>query len=375
MQFTIDRSNLDAVASALPRKASGTIPPLVRVDASGAEVTITASSDFSGDAYRFKRVCVVAKSGACVVDSSLFVEAVRSAGDTLNIARVGTKLVLTWGKSRHTIPVIEDLFPREPSGDVPGFSLPAQALASALSRTLGYVEATRASALAGIGLTPDPDNGTRGVFAATDRARLSVAIVQANDEVDADPRTLIPADVAQSIVRMIGKRNDVATFSVHHGAVRLAIGDDVATWPGLDGEFPDWRTIVPPLKHTPALIHVDDSAPLSSALRRHVSVAAGAAHGTLLVRDGDAVRIGTARDDVSILDSVDVESDHDGAWERGFRAQFVADAIDTVGGGAVTIRSASSGMAPHVVTGADDGADGYVLVMPMRVDQIRRGDL
>lgn len=370
MQITIDRTNLDAVAASLPRKG-GTMPPLARLTARDGSLTIIASNDATGEAMRFRRACVVGKPGEAVVDASLLVEAIRSAGDTLTITAEARRLVLTWGRSRHAIPLVPDLYPREPVTAEGAWTVGAAALVRAIVRTVGYVETGRATAMNGIYVHADPQNPRRAVFVATDRHRLSVASIEALSDVVTGRHTTMPAEVANAIVRMVGKRASTVSIGVASGVVSVAVDDDAASWPALDADFPDFRAIVP--RADLALVR-HTSPEFIAALKRHTAATSGTPTGTLMVFNGESLKLGTVREDVQAIDEVTAESDHAGTWERGVRAMYLAEAIETVGGDAA-IYSGPSAAAPMLLHGADRGEDGYVIVMPMALNAIARGDL
>lgn len=350
------QTNLAALVSAVPSRNADTEATLSVAD---GHATLSTVTDGGAARARIRRAVDVQRPGDVVVSAAVLRDAVRGLpkGGNVEVRQNAHKLTLYAGGSRTTIPVIPDAppswwTPPQPDG---AWRFAADPLVSALRRVRPSV-AVEDVRWGFNGLLVQNDNGVAR-FTATDRHRLHTATAAALEVGALPAQTLIPP---AAIVGIEAAAVGEVSLLIEAGAVTLWTGDDVLSWATVDGEFPDWRQVVPGEYPTRIIARAGE---LSNALKRHIN---GAARVTRAEFSHDALTLTTAHDVVEVADTVAIELDGPVPRDVGMNARYMVEAIAAFSeGDFVTFTARDIGTAFRVCETIEHPDFG--LVMPMRL--------
>lgn len=206
-----------------------------------------------------------------------------------------------------------------------------------------------------------PD-GPRLRLVATDRHRLACAELPFQGEVAFPSRMLVPRKALGVLENLLDGDAEI-TLGFGDGAMQVRRDRDQFWFRLLDGEFPDYRAVVPEGGAHAVLI---DRAELDATLDR-VTI--------LLSERSRPVRFAFAEDEVV----VDVENVDRGAVREavpaeldgepitvGFNGRYLREVLRAAGGERIRLQLAHP-LAPCLVTNPDSDA-AFFVVMPMRLD-------
>jgi DNA polymerase-3 subunit beta len=196
------------------------------------------------------------------------------------------------------------------------------------------------------------------VMAATDSYRLSVKET-AVDVTGLELEAIVPARALTELAR-IGAEADSLTLGVHENQVVFGTGDAWLTTRRIDGQFPNYKQLVPEAFEYEVPISRDE---LLDVVRR-VSVMAQR-NSPLRLRFGDgelAVSaqtqdVGEARESLPVAFSGE-------PLEIGFNAEFLRDGVESIAGDQVKLKLISP-LRPAVLEGESE--DFLYLIMPIRL--------
>lgn len=304
----------------------------------------------------------------------------------------GRVLTVKAGKTEYKLQCGEvDDFP--PAKDEVTYGAPVTLGAAALADALGAVTPAVSDDVNRLGLNGAAVEHVAGPgehspwalrWVGTDGVRLTWAEVVIDAPVDPDavciPRTSLFGKAQAAALRQVIRGNgdpDGATVTLAWGPRHLraevggVVGPDgvraqatVVEYRMIDGQFPDYRLVLPPESSIRITATVDGSA-LAAGLAR-VGLCADDKNSSIRVALNEG-RIGLAAVSVkagSAQEEVDAEVD--GApLQTGFNARYLADAVKAAGAGPVTFRLGGA-LDPVAWSGARAGVGG--VVMPMRLD-------
>jgi DNA polymerase III subunit beta len=196
------------------------------------------------------------------------------------------------------------------------------------------------------------------VMAATDSYRLSVKET-AVDVTGLELEAIVPARALTELAR-IAAEADRLTLGVHENQVVFGTGDAWLTTRRIDGQFPNYKQLVPEAFEYEVPISRDE---LLDVVRR-VSVMAQR-NSPLRLRFGDGELaisaqtqdVGEARESLPVAFSGE-------PLEIGFNAEFLRDGVESIGGEQVKLKLISP-LRPAVLEGESD--DFLYLIMPIRL--------
>ena len=196
------------------------------------------------------------------------------------------------------------------------------------------------------------------VMAATDSYRLSVKETEA-EAVGLELEAIVPARALTELARVAAEAEKL-TLGVHENQVVFGTGDAWLTTRRIDGQFPNYKQLVPEAFEYEVPIGRDE---LLDVVRR-VSVMAQR-NSPLRLRFGDgelAVSaqtqdVGEAREALPVAFSGE-------PLEIGFNAEFLRDGVESIAGEQVRLKLISP-LRPAVLEGESD--DFLYLIMPIRL--------
>jgi DNA polymerase III subunit beta len=196
------------------------------------------------------------------------------------------------------------------------------------------------------------------VMAATDSYRLSVketALEGAVPELEA----IVPARALAELVR-IAPEGEKLALGVHENQVVFGTGDAWLTTRRIDGQFPNYKQLVPDAYEYEVSLGRDE---LLEVVRRVSVMAQRNSPLRLRFADGELTISAQTQDVGEAHESLPAAFSGD-PLEIGFNAEFLRDGVDSIAGDQVRLKLISP-LRPAVLEGESD--DFLYLIMPIRL--------
>ncbi len=137
---------------------------------------------------------------------------------------------------------------------------PADRFKRALQRVLVSVSHSEVRPeLQGILIFTEAPDQLRTIFASTDSYRLSEVKLEVLSAIDIPVRVILPQRTAQELHRLLPTSQDPITVSFAEGQISCVIGDVHLVSRLIDGNYPDYRQIIPKTWNTEAKIPVSET--------------------------------------------------------------------------------------------------------------------
>ncbi len=174
---------------------------------------------------------------------------------------------------------------------------------------------------------------------------------------------VVPAAGLKEVEKIVSDVEDMASFTLGTKHILFQIGNATLVCRLLEGDFLDWRRVVPTNCPVKLVAHVSDLASSVERVGLIVSekykspVRCVFSHNELLMRTNTT--IGAAEDKCSLAG--------DGKeLEIGFNVRYLADALKVIPSEEVTLEL-TNGLSPIVLTPVDDKYDFAYMVLPVRI--------
>ena len=198
---------------------------------------------------------------------------------------------------------------------------------------------------------------------AVDGFRLARRTWHPEESTGRDLSFVVPAAGLKEVEKIVSDSEDMAAFTLGTKHILFQIGNATLVCRLLDGEFLDWRRVVPTNCPVKLVAHVSDLASSVERVGLIVSekykspVRCVFSHNELLMRTNTT--IGAAEDKCAIAG--------DGKeLEIGFNVRYLADALRVIPSDEVTLEL-TNGLSPIVLTPVDDKYDFAYMVLPVRI--------
>lgn len=207
-------------------------------------------------------------------------------------------------------------------------------------------------------------DGTRRLrLVATDRHRLAAAEIAFEGTLQLTPRMLVPRKALGVLKKLVESGEGKVSLDFGEGALQLRRPTETFWFRLLDGEFPDYKAVVPADNKHRATVRRSD---LFATLRRAALLVADRARPVRFrFADGELevevhnVDKGSSKESLPI----DLEG---GGITVGFNVRYLTDILGVLGGDRVVLELAHP-LAPCLVRDPEAG-DAFFVVMPMRLD-------
>jgi DNA polymerase-3 subunit beta len=302
----------------------------------------------------------VSGDGAVVVPGRLLTDLARLLpDDTVTLAHEEGDGVLTVTSGSHSsrlnVYSAED-FPRLPPTDVPLHTITAPALLETIEKVARAASRDESRpVLTGILVRFE---GDRLVMAATDSYRLAVKETQleaSGPELEA----IIPARALQELGRLAAGTDDVR-LGVHENHVIFGAGDVWLTSRRIDGQFPDYKRLVPEAFEAEV---TTPRQPLLQVIRRAGVLAQRNAPLRLRFAEGELAVSAHTQDVGEAHETLPL--DYGGEpLEIGFNPDFLRDGLEAVAGDTVELKLINP-LRPGLIAAPDESFS--YLIMPIRL--------
>jgi DNA polymerase III subunit beta len=196
------------------------------------------------------------------------------------------------------------------------------------------------------------------VMAATDSYRLSVKETATEGSVP-ELEAIVPARALGELAR-IAQAGEGIELGVHENQVVFSTGDALLTTRRIDGQFPNYRQLVPETFDHELTLPREE---LLDVVRRVAVMAQRNSPLRLRFADGELTVSAQTQDVGEARESLPVSFAGE-PLEIGFNAEFLRDGVESVGGEQLRLKLISP-LRPAVLQGEDD--DFLYLIMPIRL--------
>lgn len=349
--------NNTALAAAMARAASivesrNTMPILamVRLTAESDKLTVTTSNlDIE---YRQTIECFASETIDVCVDAKRLAQMSSAANSDIAITLEGNSLIVKAGRSKWTAPTLgAETFPSIAFDCGSSIEIDGEELSAIISRTIwaSSKEETRYY-LRGVFFNA-------GTFVATDGHCLSMV---ETDHKWSMPDVIAPASFLKAVQASVGGD---CSLGWDDRKMRFACGDTVIIGKMIDGQYPDYRRIIPePCE--PWATNVSD---LAGAIKR-VRISSDAQTKELRIKRGDGMVTLRIEGTSGFEGEEDVIADCSEGMETAVNADYISAMLASIGSDGVTVEQRTEAHAfVFRPTSQDPGLKFTGIVMGMRI--------
>ena len=307
----------------------------------------------------------ISDSGCCILPAKLFGDIIRRLpeGPVTVVVDENYKVSIRAGYASFTISAesAED-YPELPDvGSGRSIRLPQSALKELISGTIFSVSENQGRPIH-TGVKFEVQNDTISAI-AVDGFRLARRTYHMEEAMERTMSFVVPAQGLKEVEKILQEGDEVASFTLGAKHILFSIGPATLICRLLEGDFLDWRRVVPTNCPVKLVANVSD---LTSAIERvglivsekyKSPVRCMFSNQVLLLKTNTT--IGAAEDRCSIAG--------DGKeMEIGFNVRYLCDALRAVPGEEVVLEL-TNGLSPIVMTPVDEKHDFSYMVLPVRI--------
>ena len=365
MKFTCEKNQLVSAISVASRTVAqksaiaGLEGILVRA---GVKVMLTGYNLETGITVSLD--ANIQETGACIMPARLFFDIIRKLPDDTVSIQVDDnfKVSIKGGISSFTITALSaDDYPELPDVDSEkGIRVPQCELKAMISGTIFAVSENQARPIH-TGILFEVDN-TSITSVAVDGYRLALRRYVPEEPLERTLKFVAPAAALKEVEKILGDTEDTATFYPGSKHILFTIGDATLVCRILEGEFLDWRRVLP--QNNPVKL-VGNVSQLTDSIERVGLVISEKLKSPVRCRFGDNTAefrtvstIGEAYDVCPIAgDGKDLEI--------GFNCRYLLDALRAVPDSECTLEMIN-GLSPIVLNPTEGNRYSY-MVLPVRL--------
>lgn len=365
MKFTCEKNQLVSAISVASRTVaqksaiSGLEGILVRA---GVKVMLTGYNLETGITVSVD--ADIQETGACVMPARLFFDIVRKLPDDTVSIQVDEsfKVSIKGGISSFTITALSaDDYPELPDVDSEkGIRVPQNELKAMISGTIFAVSENQARPIhTGVLFEVDNDSITS---VAVDGYRLALRRYLPEESLERTLKFVAPAAALKEVEKILGDTDDPATFYPGSKHILFTIGDATLVCRILEGEFLDWRRVLP--QNNPVKL-VGNVSRLTDSIERVGLVISEKLKSPVRCKFGDnAAELRTISTIGEAYDVCPIAGDGKDL-EIGFNCKYLLDALRAVPNSECTLEMIN-GLSPIVLNPTEGNRYSY-MVLPVRL--------
>lgn len=365
MKFTCEKNQLVSAISVASRTVaqksaiSGLEGILVRA---GVKVMLTGYNLETGITVSVD--ADIQETGACVMPARLFFDIVRKLPDDTVSIQVDEsfKVSIKGGISSFTITALSaDDYPELPDVDSEkGIRVPQNELKAMISGTIFAVSENQARPIhTGVLFEVDSDSITS---VAVDGYRLALRRYLPEESLERTLKFVAPAAALKEVEKILGDTDDPATFYPGSKHILFTIGDATLVCRILEGEFLDWRRVLP--QNNPVKL-VGNVSRLTDSIERVGLVISEKLKSPVRCKFGDnAAELRTVSTIGEAYDVCPIAGDGKD-MEIGFNCKYLLDALRAVPDSECTLEMIN-GLSPIVLNPTEGNRYSY-MVLPVRL--------
>lgn len=365
MKLSVTQENLAKALGAVGRMVSArsSLPVLsnVLIATDGGRLKLSATNLEVGINYWIG--AKVGEEGSVTVPARLFSEFISSlAGGNIELSTNDQNLLLVAPHVQSTINGISaEEFPLIPRITTePTLVLPVEDIKEALAQVVVAASTDEARpVLTGVYIY---NEGTKLNFVSTDSYRLAERQLTLKKKLAADIKVIIPARTIQELVRLLDGEDSVALY-VSENQVMFEVGSINLTSRLIDGQFPDYRQIIPKTAETTVEIETTEIARITKLASLFARENAGSVR--LDVKAEGRIEVVANPSQVGeSTSSADCQVEGDDG-EISLNARYITDALGVIGTPKLTL-ALSGKLNPCVLKPLGDHPDYLHIIMPLR---------
>ncbi len=365
MKFTCEKNQLVSAISVASRTVaqksaiSGLEGILIRA---GVKVMLTGYNLETGITVSVD--ADIQETGACVMSARLFFDIVRKLPDDTVSIQVDDsfKVSIKGGISSFTITALSaDDYPELPDVDSEkGIRVPQNELKAMISGTIFAVSENQARPIhTGVLFEVDNDSITS---VAVDGYRLALRRYLPEESLERTLKFVAPAAALKEVEKILGDTDDPATFYPGSKHILFTIGDATLVCRILEGEFLDWRRVLP--QNNPVKL-VGNVSRLTDSIERVGLVISEKLKSPVRCKFGDnAAELRTVSTIGEAYDVCPIAGDGKDL-EIGFNCKYLLDALRAVPDSECTLEMIN-GLSPIVLNPTEGNRYSY-MVLPVRL--------
>ena len=306
----------------------------------------------------------IQETGACVMPARLFFDIVRKLPDDTVSIQVDDsfKVSIKGGISSFTITALSaDDYPELPDVDSEkGIRVPQNELKAMISGTIFAVSENQARPIhTGVLFEVDNDSITS---VAVDGYRLALRRYLPEESLERTLKFVAPAAALKEVEKILGDTDDPATFYPGSKHILFTIGDATLVCRILEGEFLDWRRVLP--QNNPVKL-VGNVSRLTDSIERVGLVISEKLKSPVRCKFGDnAAELRTVSTIGEAYDVCPIAGDGKDL-EIGFNCKYLLDALRAVPDSECTLEMIN-GLSPIVLNPTEGNRYSY-MVLPVRL--------
>ena len=365
MKFTCEKNQLVSAISVASRTVaqksaiSGLEGILIRA---GVKVMLTGYNLETGITVSVD--ADIQETGACVMPARLFFDIVRKLPDDTVSIQVDDsfKVSIKGGISSFTITALSaDDYPELPDVDSEkGIRVPQNELKAMISGTIFAVSENQARPIhTGVLFEVDNDSITS---VAVDGYRLALRRYLPEESLERTLKFVAPAAALKEVEKILGDTDDPATFYPGSKHILFTIGDATLVCRILEGEFLDWRRVLP--QNNPVKL-VGNVSRLTDSIERVGLIISEKLKSPVRCKFGDnAAELRTVSTIGEAYDVCPIAGDGKDL-EIGFNCKYLLDALRAVPDSECTLEMIN-GLSPIVLNPTEGNRYSY-MVLPVRL--------
>ena len=365
MKFTCEKNQLVSAISVASRTVaqksaiSGLEGILIRA---GVKVMLTGYNLETGITVSVD--ADIQETGACVMPARLFFDIVRKLPDDTVSIQVDEsfKVSIKGGISSFTITALSaDDYPELPDVDSEkGIRVPQNELKAMISGTIFAVSENQARPIhTGVLFEVDNDSITS---VAVDGYRLALRRYLPEESLERTLKFVAPAAALKEVEKILGDTDDPATFYPGSKHILFTIGDATLVCRILEGEFLDWRRVLP--QNNPVKL-VGNVSRLTDSIERVGLVISEKLKSPVRCKFGDnAAELRTVSTIGEAYDVCPIAGDGKDL-EIGFNCKYLLDALRAVPDSECTLEMIN--VLSHIVLNPTEGNRYSYMVLPVRL--------
>ncbi|MHC5210997.1 MAG: DNA polymerase III subunit beta [Planctomycetota bacterium] len=329
---------LQLAASFCPTRSPRPILQDVVVDASDGEVTLLAT-DGEISLRTTYRDEAIRGDGRAALPAQTLLSAVRALpNESLSIEESGPLHQIAGDSAQFKLHGDDpDLFPSIPTGTggTGAVTVPLKAFLDLCNRTtFAAAKDMGRYAFNGVLLELDKQEIT---LVATDGRRLSMAKMECDTGLDERRSAIVPVRGLAQLQRAAGEAEGDLRIDARENQVSFVLKDTEIVVQLVEGEFPDFRAVLPKSQDTPRTVELDREE-LASAIRRAAVTAGEQGRAVELVFEKGLLKVTSRQEGVGEARS-EMNVDYEGeAVGIRFNPEFLGDYLKTLAEPAVTFR-------------------------------------
>ena len=366
MKFTCEKALLVSAISVAGRTvaAKSAIPCLEgSLLRAGVGVQLTGFNLETG--ITVKVGASVTEAGLCVMPARLFFDIVRKLPDDIVTIEVDDKLQVSirGGASSFKITAMDaEDYPDLPDvNGAHGIAMPQSALREMIGGTIFSVSENQARPIHTGCLMEVCDETITMV--AVDSFRLARRTWHSETPIGQELKFVVPATGLREVEKILADTDEPVVFTLGSKHILFEIGDATLVCRILEGEFIDWRRVVPtncPVKLTANVAELTSSIErVSLIVSEKIKSPVRCIFGENTADFRTTNTIGSAHDTCDI-------AGNGGELEIGFNCRYLLDALRAVPSEEVMLEL-QNGLSPIVFTPVDEKMDFAYMVLPVRL--------